>query len=101
MDTEGLFKYAAQLGVGGLLGCFIFIVAWRYVTRQVEEGKEDKKILIDLVANITMVITRNTSATDNNTIAISEMQRTTANNTAVVNELRRELSGRRRNAHED
>lgn len=101
MDPEDLFKYAAQLGVGGILGAFIFMVAWRYVTQQVREGKEDKKILIDLVANVSSVITKNSSITDNNTTAIADMERAIANNTTVINELRLELSSRRRNVRED
>ena len=103
-QTTELLKIAAQLGVGGLLAAFMFIVAWRYVTHQVQETKEDKKILIDLVSGITTVITKNTSASEDHTTVVRDMQaslqeikRTTENNTVALNELRRELAGRREN----
>lgn len=75
METKELIQFAAQLGVGGMLAAFMFLVAWRYVTKQVEEQKEDKKILMDLVSNVMVVVTRNTSSTDTNTAAITELRR--------------------------
>lgn len=75
METGDLIQFAAQLGVGGLLAAFMFLVAWRYVTKQVEEQKEDKKILMDLVSAVMVIVTKNTASTDSNTAAVNELRR--------------------------
>lgn len=90
MDTKELLQWAAQLGVGGLLGAIIFLVAWRELKKLLEEAKEDKKILMDLVVNVMTVIAKNSESINTNTSS-------TNTNTATLNELRRDL--RQRNGH--
>lgn len=75
MEVDRLVQFGATLGVGGVLAAFIFMVYHRAMTKFIEEGKEDKKLLVDLVTNNTIVITKNTASTDNNTAALNELRR--------------------------
>lgn len=75
METKDLIQFAAQLGVGGLLAAFMFLVAWRELKKLVEEQKDDKKILMDLVSTVMVMVTKNTNSTDSNTAAVNELRR--------------------------
>lgn len=79
METKDFIEFAAPLGVGGLLAAFVFLVAWRELRKLGEEQKQDKKILIDLVSAVMVIVTKNTASTDTNSAAIYELRRELSN----------------------
>ena len=77
-DYKEIFQFAAQLGVGGLLAAFIFMVYNRAMQKQAADSKGREELLMSIVTNNTAAITKNTSVCEANI--------------AVTNELRHDLS---------
>lgn len=75
MDTKEILQIAANLGVGGLIGALIFLVAWRELRKLLEDSKQDKQILINLVGATNTMNANLQNVVDNNTDAINELRR--------------------------
>lgn len=77
-EYKDLFQFAAQLGTGGLLAVFIFIVYNRSNQKQLDDGKGREELLMNVVTNCTAAIVKNTAVIEANI--------------AVTNDLRRDLT---------
>lgn len=79
MDSYKEFlQWAVQMGVGGALAAFIFLVYNRTTAKHEADSKGREELLMAIVTNNTAAITKHTSMIEANI--------------AVTNELRRDLA---------
>lgn len=94
-DLKQILQVAAQLGVGGLLAALVFIIAWKTVTKILNETRDDKKILIDLVGAIRVELAENRAVIAANTTSNTRIEKAVEASTKAVSELRNDIYRRR------